>query len=261
MSMKPETMKRYLRLPTALDIWNALSKAFYDGSDELQVFVLNQRAFTAKQNNRTLTEYYGDLVEIFRELDHRDKVVMKDPDDEVAPDLEECYALIRRETVRRTTLKTEGMISDSTAMMTRKQAKQSKGFEKGNYKCTQCNKDGHTQERCYEIIGYPEWWDHSRASKKNSKRNPTVAAVTANDKEDDKGMMLATTAGSDDSNVQTFVPQEVDTEVRLEKGSYKVVSGDDESVQQSDDQQPHNEEEFEHVEIEGFPVDADDIPH
>ena len=129
MSMKPEIMKRYLRLPTALDIWNALSKAFYDGSDELQVFVLNQRAFTAKQNNRNLTEYYGELVEIFRELDHRDKVVMKDPDDvksyqksierlrvniflagldddfeqvrgeilrkEVAPDLEECYALIR----------------------------------------------------------------------------------------------------------------------------------------------------------------------
>ncbi|KAJ1386643.1 gag-polypeptide of LTR copia-type [Sesbania bispinosa] len=302
MSMKPEIMKRYLRLPTAFDIWNALSKAFYDGSDELQVFVLNQRAFTAKQNNRTLTEYYGELVEIFRELDHRDKVVMKDPDDvksyqksierlrvhiflagldddfeqvrgeilrkEVAPDLEECYALIRRETVRRTSLKTEDVISDSTAMMTRKQAKQSKGSEKGNYKCTQCNKDGHTKERCYEIIGYPEWWDHSRASKKNSKRNPTVVVVTAIDKEDDKGMMLATTAGSDDSNVQTFVPQEVDIEVRLEKRSYKVVSRDDESVQQSDenvqqsdDQQPHNEEEFEHVEIEGLPVDADDIPH
>jgi hypothetical protein len=47
MSMMPEIMKRYLRLSTAHEIWSALSKAFYDGSDELQVFVLNQKAFTA----------------------------------------------------------------------------------------------------------------------------------------------------------------------------------------------------------------------
>ena len=35
MSMSPEIMKRYLRLPTARDIWKALSKAFYDGTDKL----------------------------------------------------------------------------------------------------------------------------------------------------------------------------------------------------------------------------------
>ncbi|XP_037493735.1 uncharacterized protein LOC119370195 [Jatropha curcas] len=81
MSMKPEIMKRYLRLPTARGIWEALSKAFYDGSDELQVFALNQRAFAARQRSRPLTEYYGELIEIFRELDHRDKIVMKDPGD------------------------------------------------------------------------------------------------------------------------------------------------------------------------------------
>ncbi|KAK2980865.1 hypothetical protein RJ640_003092 [Escallonia rubra] len=77
MSMSPEIMKRYIRLPTARDIWKALSKAFYDGADELQVFVLNQRAFSAKQNGQTLSAYYGELTEIFGELDHRDKVIME----------------------------------------------------------------------------------------------------------------------------------------------------------------------------------------
>ena len=48
MSISLEIMKRYLRLPTTQEIWSALSKAFYDGSDELQVFTLNQRAFAAK---------------------------------------------------------------------------------------------------------------------------------------------------------------------------------------------------------------------
>ncbi|XP_048229580.1 uncharacterized protein LOC125370043 [Ricinus communis] len=84
MSMSPEIMKRYLRLSTAHEIWTALSKAFYDGSDELQLFALNQKAFAAKQNKRSLSEYYGELTAIFQELDHRDKVVMKDPDDVVA---------------------------------------------------------------------------------------------------------------------------------------------------------------------------------
>ncbi|KAH9716002.1 hypothetical protein KPL71_021292 [Citrus sinensis] len=82
-SMSPEIMKRYLRIPTAYEIWDALSKAFYDGSDELQVFTLNQKAFSIKQNGQPLSKFYGELIEIFRELDHRDKVVMKDPEDVV----------------------------------------------------------------------------------------------------------------------------------------------------------------------------------
>lgn len=79
--MTLEIMKRYVHLPTAHAIWTALSNAFYDGSDELQIFALNQRAFVAKQNGKSLSKYYGELIEIFQELDHRDKVVMKDPDD------------------------------------------------------------------------------------------------------------------------------------------------------------------------------------
>ena len=79
--MSPEIMKCYLRLPTAQEIWSALSKVFYDGSDELQVFTLNKKTFTAKQSDRSLSKYYEELIEFFCELDHRDKVVMKDSKD------------------------------------------------------------------------------------------------------------------------------------------------------------------------------------
>ena len=81
MSMSPKIMKRYLRLSTTQEIWSALSKAFYDRSDELQVFTLNQKVFTAKQSSMSLSEYYGELIEIVCEFDHRDKVVMKDLED------------------------------------------------------------------------------------------------------------------------------------------------------------------------------------
>ncbi|KAL5741679.1 hypothetical protein ACOSP7_028411 [Xanthoceras sorbifolium] len=119
MSMSPDIMKQYLRLPTAQEIWNALFKAFYDGN--------------------------------FSQLDHRDTIIMKDADDIAAykksierlrvhiflaglngafeqvqgdilrkdpiPDLEECYTLVRRETVRQTTLKGKCDTSDISAMV------------------------------------------------------------------------------------------------------------------------------------------------
>ena len=97
------------------------------------MFVLNQRAFSAKQSGRTLSVYYGELTEIFCELDHHDKVIMESENDvesyrklvqrqrvhiflarldgefeeihgenlrkDPFPELEACYALVRYESV------------------------------------------------------------------------------------------------------------------------------------------------------------------
>ncbi|KAL4569194.1 hypothetical protein LXL04_024828 [Taraxacum kok-saghyz] len=204
MSMKPEIMKRYLRLSTAHEIWIALSKAFYDGSDELQVFTLNQKAYTSKQNGKSLSEYYGELTTIFLELDHCDKVVMKYPDDVKAyrkaidrlrvhiflagldtmfeqingeiqrkdpiPELEECYALIRREGTRHATLMNDVGNLGVSVMKTN-------FVDKSSLKCTQCNKTGHTKTSCFEFVGYIDWWDHNREPKKKNFKKPPMAAV------------------------------------------------------------------------------------
>lgn len=58
-----------------------MSKAFYDGSDQLQVFSCNQKDFITKKNGKSLFVYYGELIVIFLELDYCDKVVMKFPND------------------------------------------------------------------------------------------------------------------------------------------------------------------------------------
>lgn len=42
---------------------------------------MNQKAFSAKQNDRSLSSYYGELIEFFCELDHRDKVIMENEKD------------------------------------------------------------------------------------------------------------------------------------------------------------------------------------
>ena len=82
--VSPEIMKCYLRLPIAHEISIVLAKAFYDRADELQLFALNQRAFSTKQVGRHLSTYYGDLIEFFLELDPRDKIVMNNFDDIIA---------------------------------------------------------------------------------------------------------------------------------------------------------------------------------
>ncbi|RVW80173.1 Retrovirus-related Pol polyprotein from transposon TNT 1-94 [Vitis vinifera] len=190
MSMSLEIMKRYLRLPTAQEIWSALSKVFYDGSDELQIFTLNQKVFTAKQNDRSLSEYYGELTEIFCELDHRDEVVMKDLEDIAAywksierqrvhiflvgldgdfeqirgkilrkdplPDLEECYALIQREVVRHASMKAESDNPDTSTMVVRQRSTQNwQDQSKTNHPKTNPNIDKSTF-KCthYNKIGH-----------------------------------------------------------------------------------------------------------
>ena len=262
MSMSPEIMKRYIRLPTARDIWKALSKAFYDGEDELQVFTLNQRAFSVKQNGRPLSIYYGELIEIFSELDHCDKVVIMDEIDitsyqkmlqqkrvhiflaglegdfeqvrgkilrkDLIPELEDCYALVRREDVRRGVMNEQLENSEASTMVTWNQSNQNwspqqqqdqkrpihpktaNGGDKSSYKCTHCDQTGHTKSRCYELVGYSEWWDHSRDSlKKNSKKASTNAIVETKT-EDDSGensSALAAAAGNGGKvlNISTLV--------------------------------------------------------
>ena len=44
--------------------------------------------------------------------------------------------------------------------------------------CTHCGETRHTKSQCYELIGYPEWWDFAKAPcKLNSKTNHHASVV------------------------------------------------------------------------------------
>lgn len=81
-----ESRNHEVLLMITSSMWNldALLKAFYNGNDVLQVFVLNQKVFVAKQNGKSLSKCYEKLTEVFHKLYHHDKVVMKGLDDMVA---------------------------------------------------------------------------------------------------------------------------------------------------------------------------------
>jgi hypothetical protein len=160
--MSPALMQRFIRLCTTKEIWEAVSKTFYDGSDETCIFELNHRSFSTKQNGRPLSTYYNELVAIFQEIDHRTKsqegtvegvlqlhsamarlrvhiflsgldsefnqvcgeILRKDP----KLDLENTYAYVRREYQQRQTMGSYHPSSENLAMLTNT-ARQGSSYE------------------------------------------------------------------------------------------------------------------------------------
>ncbi|KAG7940980.1 hypothetical protein I3843_16G014900 [Carya illinoinensis] len=119
----------------------------------------------------------------------RGEILRKEP----VPDLEGCYFLVRREAVRHATLKGESENSEDSAMVARNGSNQNwqnhpkttNGTDKSTYKCTQCNQTCHTKSRCFELVRYSKWWDHSRDTwKKNSKKTSTAAIVETKTEDD-----------------------------------------------------------------------------
>ncbi|KAH9718181.1 retrovirus-related pol polyprotein from transposon RE1 [Citrus sinensis] len=259
-----ESSKEYEKWYT-YEIWDALSKAFYDGSDELQVFTLNQKAFSTKQNGQPLSKFYGELIEIFRELDHRDKVVMKDPEDvviyrrsverlrvhiflagldeefnqvrgeilrkEIISDLEECYSLIRREDARQSKLNKK-VDSETSAMIARQQP-QRKFVDKSSLHCTHCKKNGHTKEHCFEIIGYPDWWDTRKKNTKHESKTAVAESTSTTDLRKESLVQIATSGEYNEEEIHTltYLPPEES------QSSIEIINLQDTGKANSDDSQ------------------------
>ncbi|KAH9726803.1 hypothetical protein KPL70_008430 [Citrus sinensis] len=217
-SMSPSLMQRFIRLPTSKDIWEAVSKTFYDGTDETCIFELNHRSFSTKQDGRPLPTYYNELVSIFQEIDHRTttqegtvegvlqlhsamarlrvhiflsgldsefeqvrgEILRKDP----KLDLESTYAYVRRDYQQRQTMGGSHLISENLTMLAsqnRNGSSKNRGNQSSskvnNLVCTHCGEKGHSQQRCYEIIGYPDWWDFSKKPRKKISGKANVIAA------------------------------------------------------------------------------------
>lgn len=47
---------------------------------------------------------------------------------------------------------------------------------KNKFVCAHCREVGHLKQRCYEIMGYPNWWDFSKKPCKNILGNTLIAS-------------------------------------------------------------------------------------
>ncbi|PHT32064.1 hypothetical protein CQW23_28401 [Capsicum baccatum] len=87
-------------------------------------------------------------------------------------DLENTYAYVRREAQQRQTMRSARLIHVSSVMAVHRssrvkgQTNQPSG-KPNDLTCSHCGESGHSKQRCYEIIGYPNWWDFSKKPHKD----------------------------------------------------------------------------------------------
>ncbi|XP_040371479.1 uncharacterized protein LOC112184308 isoform X2 [Rosa chinensis] len=244
-SMIPTLMQRFIRLGTAQEIWDAVSKTFYDGSDETRIFELNRKSFTTLQNGRPLSTYYNELIAIFQEIDHRSttqedtvagvtqlsaamarlrvhiflsgldsdfdqicgEILRKEP----KLDLKSSYAYVRMVDQQKKTMGSCPAVSEGSVLaVTRPRqglpsgpssAKPSASPQNprprynsslsrpGGLVCQHCGESSHSKWKCYEIIGYPEWWDFAKKPRKNLGGK---AAINTSETSPDQGKAQAT---------------------------------------------------------------------
>ncbi|KAJ0626039.1 putative transcription factor interactor and regulator CCHC(Zn) family [Helianthus annuus] len=176
----------------ASEVWQDL-KETHDKVDGSIVFSLYQKLNSVSQNGATVSEYYHKLNTMWKQFDAmiqlpsctcqaskefndfnhliklmqflmglddvyqpvRTNLLTRDP----LPSVKTAFSIISREESHRGTNvvskgQNVGFVSKSNQTFDSK-----KKFNRGpnpNLKCTHCNKLGHTVDRCYEIVGYPQ---------------------------------------------------------------------------------------------------------
>ncbi|KAF2284884.1 hypothetical protein GH714_031900 [Hevea brasiliensis] len=86
-----------------------------------------------------------------------------------------------------------------------------------NLKCSHCGQPGHLKQRCYELIGYPEWWDLSKKPRKKIAGKAMVTSVedTQLNVEDKlQPQPIANVAYPEEMNEQFGIP-EIENEVSV----------------------------------------------
>ena len=130
--------------------------------DPCDIIIYNQ----ITQQNR-LYQFLAGINETF-DKDRRDLLLL-DP----LPTVEEAYASIRREILRRGIMKTNPSFDFESpgtgGIFSAKGKAYRRDDEKTHLKCTYCGGNRHTRNECFKLVGYPEWWPDT---KKRGERKP-----------------------------------------------------------------------------------------
>jgi len=111
----------------------------------------------AKQNaEQRLFQFLNGLDEVY--ASQRSQVLLMNP----LPSVESVCSLLQQEEPQRQVLEDTHIQLESAALLTKNV--EAKG---GDTKCSVCGNKGHSRDKCWQVIGYPNW--HPR-SKKNPQR-------------------------------------------------------------------------------------------
>ena len=182
-NIESDLVNQYLDFPTAKTLWQGIETLYSSGRDGLQIFDLTVKTNKIQQGTNTIETYYSKLLVLWKEIDRRQPNPMKDPGEiiiynqliqqnrlyqflagindtfdkdrrdhlllDLLPTVEEAYASIRREIMRRGIMKTEpssNLESPGTGgVFMAKGRTYRREDDKAHLKCTHCGGTRHTR--------------------------------------------------------------------------------------------------------------------
>nr|GFA04725.1 hypothetical protein [Tanacetum cinerariifolium] len=152
----------------------------YDKVDDFVVFNLYKNINSLNNNGSTLVDYYNNLNSLWKQFDAmflmgldesylaiRSNLLTREP----LPNVKTAFSVISGEESHRnvTSIRTTKPVATTFVAKTFDNKKRFNNNFKGsgsnsnfnnrgpnpNLKCTNCNKIGHTVDRCFELVGYP----------------------------------------------------------------------------------------------------------
>ncbi|KAK3406459.1 hypothetical protein EUGRSUZ_K02658 [Eucalyptus grandis] len=96
---------------------------------------------------------------------------------EPLPNLNRVYAMVVQQERVRTMTRTKDERGNPMSFAIRAGGQNSRGGKDKTPFCFNCNREGHDAESCFQLIGYPEWWDRKGLSGLNDEQWATLLGM------------------------------------------------------------------------------------
>ncbi|XP_078151231.1 uncharacterized protein LOC144546570, partial [Carex rostrata] len=197
-SIEPKLSEQFVYLDTSAQMWEKIKQRFGKQNNFAHIFQIKQDIIQNKQNQKPITQFFGEIQKQWDELDiHQPEVIDADkirerkeqdlifqflanldPSFEQVrqqillgsslPPLVEIVSLLEQEESRRSAMNSDthaGDIPENQAFLSnhQNQARNPRGEMRGAHgkaKCEQCKKEGHDRDHCWFLHPHlrPKWW-------------------------------------------------------------------------------------------------------
>lgn len=219
-SMEPIVRQQVEIMQTVYEVWSTLEKQFAGKSNKMQATRIMDELTHLKQGTKSVTEYSGVAKRLYRDLHYfhpfepvdkqdiavhhkwfkslvaklfldglnqefnlRRQLIFSQPD---WPSLDDIISSVLEEETRLAQPKEDRMrCGDDSAALVMQSRRPPRPFgktDKSKSVCDYCKRNGHTKETCFELHGYPPWWEKGKiwsggAHGANKKQASNIASL------------------------------------------------------------------------------------